>query len=382
MNDYFFRFDVNLQSFTALSEIPQTADNGVDAGSSLAPSPKEKILILNWGSTADISLINNKLFAFDEARNKWVDLGTSLPTPDGQYDGRRTVFLQQEVPFRPRLCYLSILNPDYFEWKSLYAYSFSELISALWCRIGLTDLSAKLLIPYLGYEWLAGSIKVGVFVDYAELAGLLNVRFAFAELAGILGIKYLHTDLSASFYLRPPYTPLPGATTIRRSRWSSLWSRLGIGTKPLDGLLTLRRLEFKALLGELNIAVFTELLSSLTIAQFGFSSLSSSLGVAWLVSLADLASKLNIRALGYDSLISRLFVPRYVGALSIRGRLYVPRYLGEILLDAYLNIQKLQAVTEIEFASKTSDIELLLHSLKIELEMLKWLIKFRKEGLG
>jgi len=52
------------------------------------------------------------------------------------------------------------------------------------------------------------------------------------------------------------------------------------------------------------------------------------------------------------------------------------------LLEAYLNIRKIQAITEIEFAPKTSDIELLLHSLKIELEKLKCLIEFRKEGLG
>jgi len=381
-NPSFYKFNIKNQQFTALSSLPKETNNGSMAGSSILPHPELDYIIFIWGSTAGPALIDNKLWAYDEKLNLWRSIGTSLPRADGQKDGRRTVFLRQTKPYSPRLFHLSILSDDFFQWESIYTYAFSELIGSLWCRLGITDLPAKLLIPLSAFEWLAGSVRVGVYVDSSDLAGLLNVRYAFSELAGLLGVKYLHTDLLASLYLRPPYAPLESFTVIRRRRWSTLWSLLRIGTKPLFGNLLLRRMETKTLMGEIHITAFHELPSIATIAQFDFSDISSSLIVLWFTALSNLPSSLCIRTLGYSTLASNVYIPRYLGALGIRGKLYVPRYLGEVLLEAYLNIRKIQAITEIEFAPKTSDIELLLHSLKIELEKLKCLIEFRKEGLG
>jgi len=271
-----------------------------------------------------------------------------------------------------------------------FPFYFDDLISDLSSqivvsRLGEVDLSSVLTlrwVAFTAFEWLAGSIKIPLYIDIADLAGLLNVRFAFSELAGLLGIKYLHTDLLASLYLRPPYAPLDGLVVVRRMRWSSLWSLLRIGTKPLFGNLLIRRVDVKALKGELNIMVFDELLSKTTIAQFDSSDISSSLIVQWFRAISTLSGNFYTKALGYSDLTAKVFVPRYLGALGIRGLLYVPWYQDSKDLQSYLSIRFIEAIEKLQFLPKAATIELLLLKIKIELEKLKWMIEFQKEGLG
>jgi len=379
----FYKFNVDTKTFTQLSSVPLQADAnaGVTFGSALAVDKFEPRVFLILGYAAGPGAApKNRLLRYLRELNEWVDVEEPAPRGTGGYDGRRLVFLQPDKPSIPRLFYLSAWWGDFWEWESFWRYGISDLVGLSEIRVGISDLPAKLLIPLTAFEWLAGSVKVGVYVAEKSLPARLAVGYLITELGGLLGVKYLHKDLLGSLILIPPYSPLQGLVKIRRFRWKSLWGALYIGSHPLPAYLGIRRSEAIALPSVISISAFEELPSNILIRRRQAKALFGSLSIATYPGYSDLSSMLYARV-GWTDFPALVYVPRYLYALGLRGRLTIPRYVGELDLKSWLNIRRLIAAEEVSLLLKKPEIELLMDYLRIELEALKALISFIRRGL-